>query len=355
MVLSRLGIPVEMINFFRSICKGKWFVPKHLRRYYPNSFVQWKRGQPLGLYPSFAVFAMSHGFFVRSIEIKYKKKDTFRILGDDIVINDEDVYNDYLQYLKVLQIPVSEQKSIVSKSVGEFAGQIVTKKNVLSCAKWRKPNSLNKISLLTSLPRAMDGTIRDEFISQIIRSTPLGSGENPEGLSLKSRIPFYFDFYEDEEVREITLSSEERMYYESKFCKDFNTLPLLKRADVEDFIMSVINSPNWRQTNEIYKQVTSPGVSQDTVQELWSYLLETFRFPSLKVPEELFDRITRGKNYHGYLRSILDSNYKDSMKSPVEYFRRRFAKSAIRWHNVPEHMKEQLLQIITSKIISKRR
>ena len=354
-ILNWLDIPKDVLTFFGIVSRGKWYVPSHITGG-PPSFINWTNGQPLGLYPSFPSFALAHGLLVRSFELKYGLSDTFRVLGDDIVIINKDIYDEYMKHLKLLHVPISESKTIISDKIAEFAGGIITKKHIMHGAKWRSPNEKRLLSLLTSLPRPMDQTSSTEFVSSIVRSTPLGTCENSEGLPLKSRIPFFYEFSEQEDsqadVQDLTLSSEMELYYKSRFCQDFNTLPLVKREEIEDFMKSIRSSLS---TNEIsnYNSILGRS-SQDDIIRLWEYLLETFKFPFVKVPISISREILSSKHGVDYLRKSLEKVYKDNYNNPIGYFKRRFVKSSVKWENLPKHSKNQLLKIISLKFLEGR-
>lgn len=343
------------IKLFELVSKGLWYVPLHLRTYLPKSRITWTNGQPLGLYPSFAVFALTHGLILRSFEMKYNVSNTFRVLGDDVVISNEDIYKEYISLLRLLQVPVSESKSISSRYIAEFAGSIIGSNFTIIVNKWRTPTDERRLSLISSLPTKLDLTNSDEFVSSIVRSTPLGGNKNNEGLSLKSRIPFYYSFWkkeeEDKDIERLSLSSEMSLYYKSRFCQDFKTLPLIKRSDIDDFIKSILMSYNYKNSSEIYQHHNN-HLSQDSVINLWFYLLETFNFPIVDCPKQVVEALLSGKRSFTFLIKSLNQVYNDEIKSkPISYFKRRFVKSVIKWEKLPENTKLDLIKIIALKFM----
>lgn len=345
------------IKLFELVSKGNWYVPALLRddNYHPDPIINWTNGQPLGLYPSFASFALTHGLILRSFEVKHGLSDTFRVLGDDVVIANQEIYEDYMNLLRFLQVPVSSAKSIISNKIAEFAGSVIGNNFSITTTKWRNPIDERRLSLISSLPIKLDLTNEEEFISSIVRSTPIGNNVNSEGLSLKSRIPFYYSFWKKEEenkdIERLSLSSEVKLYYESRFCQDFSTLPLMKRKDIDDFLSSILNSPNYRMTSEIY-QDPNRFLSQESISKLWYYLIETFRFPSVDVPKELVSILLKNKHSFSFLIKSLNDVYRDNIKNkPIQYFKRQFIKSAIKWESLSHENKQDLIKIITLKFI----
>lgn len=90
-----------------------------------NSFVYFATGQPLGLYSSWPLFALSHHFVVwYAAEQEYPgvRFTRYAVLGDDIVLADTKVNARYRLILSQLGVDISEGKSITSPSGAcEFA------------------------------------------------------------------------------------------------------------------------------------------------------------------------------------------------------------------------------------------
>lgn len=102
-------------------------------------FVSWTKGQPLGTGPSFPTFAITHHAVLYHCKVVTGKTDVdcYRILGDDIVITDEDVYNQYRRVLLEMDCPVSEPKTFKSRDLAEFGGMIMLKGMTIPSTKWK--------------------------------------------------------------------------------------------------------------------------------------------------------------------------------------------------------------------------
>lgn len=91
--------------------------------------IAFNAGQPLGYYGSWAVFALSHHFLVwLAADTVYpnKKFTNYAILGDDIVIADENVAATYASFVERLGVTISHQKSLVSDTgCIEFANKFL--------------------------------------------------------------------------------------------------------------------------------------------------------------------------------------------------------------------------------------
>jgi hypothetical protein len=89
--------------------------------------LKWKVGQPLGLVFSFPMFALTHNALLYGIcrRLNVVPEDSFRILGDDVVVSDPLVHKEYLRILESARIPVSHHKCLSGKTA-EFAGAKIT-------------------------------------------------------------------------------------------------------------------------------------------------------------------------------------------------------------------------------------
>lgn len=182
----------EHCRLFYFLSRGVWLTPQEGKKFTRSLFLQWTRGQPLGLYPSFALFTLTHGFVTRMLELECEASDTFRIVGDDIVISDPNVSKRYKSLLEVLEVPTSPNKSIVSSEFGEFAGKIITKDGPLRVEKWKRWSQKDIFSIFNWLgPRGESFVPKRyrEMMREIVSlPSPLGLDINPSGLSLDQRL-----------------------------------------------------------------------------------------------------------------------------------------------------------------------
>jgi hypothetical protein len=88
-----------------------------------GDIVKYSTGQPMGTYSSWAVFTLTHHLvvhycaFLEGIE----DFDQYIILGDDIVIKNDNVAKRYIDVITSLGVEVSLNKTHVSKDTYEFA------------------------------------------------------------------------------------------------------------------------------------------------------------------------------------------------------------------------------------------
>jgi hypothetical protein len=134
------------------------------------------KGQPMGLYPSFVLFALTHNILITMLanELDLDPLQCFRVLGDDVVITEDRLANEYTKILKELGVPVSLNKSFCSTTLGEFAGEICWKGYTVTPIKWR-PVKLKSINLVSHyLDRGM---VKIDHDNQRIKSIPLSDPE----------------------------------------------------------------------------------------------------------------------------------------------------------------------------------
>jgi len=184
--------PLEReLELFVDLSRGRWNLPKDLAKYHNRDYVQWTVGQPLGLYPSFAIFAISHGFLVRNIELDLGVSNTFRIIGDDIVISNDEVAKKYHEVMTKMGCKINLSKSLVSTKLVEFAGKLINKDEVLPVYKWAPFSAADPLGPLRCL-----GWEGIRFVPKHVRKTvsylasipqPWSLGLNPGGLTLASR------------------------------------------------------------------------------------------------------------------------------------------------------------------------
>lgn len=181
----------QRISLFEEVSSSEWYVCENEEL----SIHRFTRGQPLGLGPSFPVFALAHNVLVTGICRKHGKdpKDCFRILGDDIVISDADIHRVYREVLKNLGCVVSLPKTLVSDRCAEFAGKVITPNRVISTYKWHRVEMKSFISvakeygpwsigLLTRAQRKLIGYIQE------VPEDLGGLGWNPSGKPLEDRL-----------------------------------------------------------------------------------------------------------------------------------------------------------------------
>jgi hypothetical protein len=171
-------------DLFYSISRGNWL--------YKDSSIRWTKGQPLGLYPSFPAFAITHGILLFALN-GFKHDHQFFVLGDDVVILDDNLYNSYMSVMESLECPISASKSISSQKIAEFAGKIVSTEDVVLQLKWRPTSDDSFLDTMRNLgpPALKLMRPRQKKVCKLLWEVPDfmgGLGFNPKGKPLAERI-----------------------------------------------------------------------------------------------------------------------------------------------------------------------
>lgn len=102
---------------------------------FENKLYKYNCGQPMGLYSSWAVFALTHHLWIQFSAKRVGKQLPFtdyRLLGDDVVIRDDRVAIEYLELLNRIGVDVSKDKTLVSTHSFEFAKRFFYKDEELT-------------------------------------------------------------------------------------------------------------------------------------------------------------------------------------------------------------------------------
>jgi len=96
--------------------------------------IKYSVGQPMGAYSSWAMLALTHHVIVRlaARRANVSSIPNYVVLGDDVVINHDDVAQEYLHIMKTLGVEINLSKSIISSEMVEFAKRWRTSENDLS-------------------------------------------------------------------------------------------------------------------------------------------------------------------------------------------------------------------------------
>jgi hypothetical protein len=177
----------ELVGLLTTIVeRGQWHLDsgRNLRR------CRWKKGQPLGLGPSFPLFALTHGLVLLSLN-EGRWDSTFFVLGDDVIILDDHLAIRYKKWLSVVGVTISEQKTFSSNTVGQFAGKTYTPYGAFWVPKWVEFTKDNVIDVCAWwYPGLSEVFPKDRKTIDRVLSlpSPLGNGWNPTGLSLDDRL-----------------------------------------------------------------------------------------------------------------------------------------------------------------------
>jgi hypothetical protein len=130
-LIKRMGFSQSLVEILDFVASGHWCLPHSWGK---GNYVQWTVGQPLGLLPSFGLFALTHNALLYGLcdKLKLYPTDHFRILGDDVIITHPQLNAAYRQVLRLLEVEISEAKSFTSDHYAEFAGYNIHPKEGLT-------------------------------------------------------------------------------------------------------------------------------------------------------------------------------------------------------------------------------
>jgi hypothetical protein len=170
----------QSIDLFSEISRSLWKSP--------IGNIRWTKGQPLGLYPSFAAFGLTHGILLASL-LRKEYEGEFFVVGDDVVILDDSLYAKYIELLDNLRCPYSPDKSLSSNELCEFAGKIITSTSVLPSYKWRELSDDNFIDIVRNYGRravSLLSSAQREVVDKVKHLTlPIGLNWSFEGSNLE--------------------------------------------------------------------------------------------------------------------------------------------------------------------------
>lgn len=195
-----LFIGVEKANAWRNIMSQPLQTPS-------GRTISYEVGQPMGAYSSWATFTLCHHLIIQfSAYVILGIRDAwwtdYRVLGDDVVIFNNEVAEHYRQVLQVLGVTTSEAKTHVSKDTFEFAkrwftnGYEVSPFPINAVIEARSDPHQIGISLYDATRKAwhtLKGGVPDEDqIRRLLSSIGWGvRGQNLRSLDIRKTSLFY--------------------------------------------------------------------------------------------------------------------------------------------------------------------
>jgi len=135
-VLRGLGL-TEEAELIDSLSGSEWRLSPQLREVEGTEYVRYSKGQPQGMYSSFPLFGLTHNLVLAEMceKLGIEPTESYRILGDDVVITDTELHSMYRRFLVSAKVPISEDKSLSSNHAAEFAGFVITSEALFKPAK----------------------------------------------------------------------------------------------------------------------------------------------------------------------------------------------------------------------------
>lgn len=105
------------VQYFKTLARAPYWDGKDV--------VSWKQGQPLGLYPSFALLALTNNAIARLACIQAGLSgNEYCALGDDMIIDSRAV-SFYKRWIELIGGEINTSKTLTSEKVAEFAGRVI--------------------------------------------------------------------------------------------------------------------------------------------------------------------------------------------------------------------------------------
>jgi len=129
-----MKLQVDILNGLEKGLGDLWSDLLSFDWYYAKSTYRYAVGQPMGAYSSWAMLALTHHLIIQlaSKQLGYREFDSYAVLGDDVVIQDDDVAAQYLSIMKTLGVGVNLSKTVVSTNLLEFAKRLRTRTHDVS-------------------------------------------------------------------------------------------------------------------------------------------------------------------------------------------------------------------------------
>lgn len=162
-----------------------------------NKLVRWEQGQPLGLYPSFALLGLTNNALCMLACLRAGlPRNSYCVLGDDTIM-DSKAQPYYVELVESLGGEINHSKTLTSQYVAEFAGRVILPNNVFrkrikfaaggpsddSFMEFMRAVGASGISLLKSRQRRLYNVYR--FVPGIVVPGPWNLNSEGEPLTLR--------------------------------------------------------------------------------------------------------------------------------------------------------------------------
>jgi hypothetical protein len=229
------------IDLFEEISRSQWLST--------IGTIRWTQGQPLGLYPSFASFGLTHGLVLYYLLGK-RYENEFFVLGDDVIILDDLLYDKYIKLLDYFGCPYSPDKSLSSNELCEFAGKVITSSCVHHTYKWREVSNDNFLDLVRNYGRravSLLSPIQRKVVDKVKHCVhPFGLNWSFEGSNLEVMTRLTAEIYKpvdrvDQSLTELYSTFNKNWYSVPNF--QMNMLPSLLKWSIDiDHLLQKIST-----------------------------------------------------------------------------------------------------------------
>jgi hypothetical protein len=191
-----------------------------------NKHVHYSVGQPMGFAGSFPFLAIGQHGLIRlaATNLGISAKNQYVVLGDDVILSNDDLHQEYRRLLGLYSIPISEHKCVSSDKLAEFAGFVIDPYGYHKGTKLKRGvESRGKLNLDTMVSYAQTQGKIPAPLKKVRELVPLvygleehgGLGLNPLGLTKSERALWYDDIKDtsiDLTPKSVTKFEELRRY-----------------------------------------------------------------------------------------------------------------------------------------------
>jgi len=165
-MLRYLRVPEDMIALVEYVSRGLWRCGTETSVAFARESLQWSVGQPLGIAPSMSMFSLSHNMLLWGLcdRLRLSPVESFRVLGDDVIISNDELSAAYIKMLTEADIPVSLTKTHHSSKFAEFAGYSITRDHLVRPGQWRPATHKNLLSLAEDLATPLYGEVNQLYL-----------------------------------------------------------------------------------------------------------------------------------------------------------------------------------------------
>jgi hypothetical protein len=281
--LRALGVRSDAIALLEHCASTPWELDGVISSFSGKSTISWDVGQPLGLKPSFVIFSLTMHALLYGIAFEngYSGRGAYYQLGDDHIGFIPRVEYKFIELLNKLGVEVSQQKSVISNRVAEFAGCFIRHDGVFfNPGKWRSLKSDTFIAYAAD-PEFRPERVFPPAVSRLVhklRSRPYPYGfQKPEISSL-----------DEEQLDELARCFTRRIWHPSK-----------NRINMRSVTESLCGYTFGRSILRAAEAAPTPGMAHaiqlaaDSCALAMDRRNQEFIDEVLEPPPELFDRFVR--------------------------------------------------------------
>jgi hypothetical protein len=124
-----MQLQVDILNGHEAGLGDIWNRLLDFNWFYNKKLFKYAVGQPMGAYSSWAMLALTHHLIIQlaAKRLGYREFSAYAVLGDDVVIQDDDISVEYLSIMKALGVGINMSKTVVSTELLEFAKRLRTR------------------------------------------------------------------------------------------------------------------------------------------------------------------------------------------------------------------------------------